>query len=108
MLQRSVTLMRRLLWRRPSESTSGIGLRDITELTTNRPCVTAYHIRLDAYATTGLKEDTILKEDSIPTQEDSVPAAGVVSPGWTHSLVPSAQFSCFQIGTDSVRRSINH
>ena len=26
--------------------------------------------------------------------------------GWTHSLLPSAQFSCFQIGTSSLRRSM--
>ena len=31
-----------------------------------------------------------------------------VTPGWTHWLVPSAQCSCFQIGTTSLRVSINH
>ena len=34
-------------------------------------------------------------------------AAGASSPGWTHSEVPSAQFSHFQIGTTSLMRSIS-
>ena len=31
-----------------------------------------------------------------------------LTPGWTHSLVPSAQFSFFQIGTTSLSVSISH
>ena len=97
MLQRSVTLIRRLLCGRPNESISRSGaIDDITKTAclNGRSVLVAVH-----YSRTSAAAYRISGR--------SASQAGR-RPGWIHSSLPSAQISFFQIGTTSLSVSISH
>src|SRR4051812_18067711 len=87
-LQRSVTLIRRLLCTRPNES-----MRDDEVDVMGRL----------ASALTGQPHDSTEKGNG----RGHLSLHEALMPGWTHSSVPSARDSRFQIGTTSLSVSIS-